>query len=73
MAGATSQESLTAALDDEGVALEPLDGSGDALGGRTYLVSAAPGQLVLRYAMTQDGAPAFAARLRQPRTTGHRT
>src|SRR3954468_12615217 len=60
-AGATSQESLTATLDGTDLAVEPVEGLGDPLSGRTYLASGASGRLVVRYAMEQDHPPAVPA------------
>jgi transglutaminase-like putative cysteine protease len=61
VAGATSHESLSARLDGEDVAVDPVEGSGDALSGRTYLVAGAPGHLVLHYTVLQERPAALPA------------
>jgi transglutaminase-like putative cysteine protease len=51
VAGSPERETLTATLDGVGLDVEALAGSGDVLGGRTHLVSAGTGRLVVAYTM----------------------
>ncbi|MEV4536736.1 transglutaminase family protein [Asanoa sp. NPDC049518] len=53
VAGCAERETLTATVDGTAVEVTPVDGTGDQLSGRTHVVSAGAGRLLLSYTMEE--------------------